>query len=68
MVRRYKEIPTEFGKHSIWFIVSTTWVRKWQRYVYFDCIDAAEVAPITEDNREHPGPINCSDIIEINEK
>ena len=67
MVKRYKQIPSEFGKQTIWFIISTKWVRKWQRYVYFDCIDAAEDAPMSEDNREHPGRIDCSDIIETNE-
>ena len=62
-MHEYAKIPTAFRKGTIWFIISTSWVLKWQRYVYFDCIDAEEGA-VSEEGREHPGEIDCSDIVE----
>jgi hypothetical protein len=62
-MHEYAKIPTAFRKGTIWFIISTSWVLKWQRYVYFDCIDAEEEA-VSEEGREHPGEVDCSDIVE----
>lgn len=49
MRKQYDEIPSAFGKATTCFLISTSWVEKWQRYVYFDCIDGEE--EISEEGR-----------------
>ena len=48
---------------SEWYIVSMSWIQKWQSYVGFKSGDDEESKDATE-NGPHPGKIDNSDILE----
>ena len=51
---------------SEWFVISMSWIKQWQQYVYLDLITAdenSEEADLTSE-RPKPGPVDCSDIIQ----
>jgi len=47
---------------SVWYAVSMTWISKWQSFVGFD--DENTTKKSDSDKVEHPGKMDCSDIIE----
>ena len=49
---------------SKWFFISTSWIEKWKKYVHFDKLEGQSAdSAILENERVHPGKINCEDII-----
>ena len=58
----YNAMPTKVKAGSEWYLISASWVKKWLKYTYFDCID--NDTDISKEGREHPGKIDCSDFVE----
>lgn len=61
-----KQMPKSVMLGDEWFVYSMEWLRKWECYTYFDLIDQAK--PSDDEHRPHPGPIDCSDILEAPNK
>jgi len=57
LIRKMDTFPTA---GSVWYLVSMAWIKKWQAYVYMDKIEESD----TVTQRDHPGKLDCSDIIE----
>jgi hypothetical protein len=55
-----KQMPKTVGVGDEWFVYSMHWLKKWEKYVYFDLIEQSK--PSTEE-RPHPGQVDCSDIV-----
>lgn len=55
-------MPTKVVANSEWYLISASWVKKWQKHTYFDCID--NEGDISKEGRDAPGKIDCSDIAE----
>lgn len=51
-------MPKSVKVGSIWFVISMSWIQKWQSYVGFDELSKGET------QKEHPGKIDNCDIIE----
>lgn len=49
---------------SIWFVISNSWLEKWQKHVYMDYITpGTKPLHIPDSERISPGPISNEDII-----
>lgn len=50
---------------SKWYLVSMSWLKKWEKFVFFNeiCQMNEKSLKNVKNDREDPGPINCSDII-----
>jgi hypothetical protein len=49
-----KDMPKTIEVGSVWYIVSMSWIHKWQQFTGFD----------GPSNNQNPGKIDSSDIIE----
>ena len=65
-------METHIEKGSRWYLVPFTWLKKLERYIFFDLIMAApnseEAKKANGENRDHPGGIDYSDIMETEEE
>ena len=52
------KMATKVTVGSEWFLVSMSWIEKWQKHVNFD-----EEEESAQKERPHPGKIDNSDII-----
>lgn len=57
-----REMPKLVTVGEEWFVYSMEWLQRWERYVYFDLIE--ESKPSSDEQRPHPGPVDCSSITE----
>jgi hypothetical protein len=64
MTDQFKNTKKKIEPDSYWFLISMTWIKKWEKYVFMDEIENPEKEIDPEMLRKHPGPIDCSDIIE----
>ena len=61
-----QSIPKAVSDKEEWFVYSMEWLRKWENYVYFDLIEQSK--PSHDEERPHPGPVDCSNIIQETNK
>ena len=62
MRKAFKSMARKIEKDSEWYLISTSWINKWQKHAYFDLFDEQNVEEVDENGREHPGKVDCEDI------
>ena len=64
------EIDTKVLEGSQWYLLPKGWLKKWERYCFFDIImsepDSEEAKNADGADRDPPGSISYADIIEVN--
>lgn len=58
----FSEMPQKVEDGSVWHVISTSWVKVWQQWVYLDLIRNGSL-PEGDQMPTKPSKLDCSDII-----